>query len=582
MQIDSAATDAGAPRLGYRPALDGLRALAIAMVLWHHSVALLFGDADGLPLGGFVGVDVFFVLSGFLITTLLMERRGQPFGRALRRFYSRRAARLLPALVVFLTVHAVVAVALGRDLATEARTTFVALAYLSNWASTFDWHLAGDQIHLWSLAIEEQFYLVWPLLLALLTSRTRRPRTTVAVIAVGVAVVALWRLVLVTRLGTAYPEVYERTDTHMDGLLIGAGLSIVWAAGWRPTRRVAGFAGLAGFGALAVAFFKANALGDAVYRYGFTLVGVASAAIIVAALTEGSMVERLLRRRPLVHVGRLSYSMYLWHTVVFALAAQLLPGATPTRLLAAYGVTGACALISYRFVERPFLVPTDRTRPAVAPSGLPSHRRRAWGPGTAPVLGGAIAVSFLVGAGASAATAVRGMEPPNRVATAPPVDGGSTEGFTDAGPSATTATTAVEPGEGPATTEGGPSAPDGTRVRPTTLTLDAPRLSAPPVGTPEVRMTLQALLTVDPGDVPPPVDIVLVVRSAATGEVSCTAATDATGVASCEVVAPLALATSGAPVTLVGTFAGTPSLAPSSAQTPVPTPTTVAAPPPTV
>src|SRR4051812_6041644 len=156
--------DARHTRLGYRPALDGLRALAIVMVVCHHSMPFFRGN-DRFPTGGLLGVDVFFVLSGFLITTLLLEERRDTGSISLRAFYKRRALRLFPALWVLLAVHAAVAHQAGWDMTTEWHTILAALTYTTNWAPVFHWNLNADQVFLWSLAVEEQFYLVWPFVL---------------------------------------------------------------------------------------------------------------------------------------------------------------------------------------------------------------------------------------------------------------------------------------------------------------------------------------------------------------------------------------------------------------------------------
>jgi hypothetical protein len=167
LKPESAAGAGPTERLGYRPALDGLRAIAIGLVLLHHTSAFLVTSwsATVFP-GGFLGVDLFLVLSGFLITTLLLERhRREP--RPIATFYLRRAPRLLPAVIVLLLVVAVVTVLTAGDTGRLPATFLVVLilTYTTNWAELAGVHISPYVTHLWPLAIEEQFYLVWPLLL---------------------------------------------------------------------------------------------------------------------------------------------------------------------------------------------------------------------------------------------------------------------------------------------------------------------------------------------------------------------------------------------------------------------------------
>ena len=176
-----------APRLGYRPALDGVRAIAILLVLGNHVDPLI---GHSLP-GGHIGVDVFFVLSGFLITTLLLERADEP----LRRFYVRRGLCLLPALYVLLiVVTLIVALREPAEMDDYLRADFFAVTYLTNWAMAFNWFYAPYLSHLWTLAVEEQFYIVFPVLLYF---AMRHWRNRALQIVLTVAVLSLlWRSVL--------------------------------------------------------------------------------------------------------------------------------------------------------------------------------------------------------------------------------------------------------------------------------------------------------------------------------------------------------------------------------------------------
>jgi peptidoglycan/LPS O-acetylase OafA/YrhL len=214
--------------LGYRPALDGLRAVAVLAVLTYH--------VGWIP-GGFLGVDVFFMLSGFLITTLLCEEHARTGTISIRRFYVRRARRLLPALVLFLLICGGI-LFVTRPSAfwpTLGGNLLGVLSYGANWLIIY-WRGLGVFGHTWSLAIEEQFYLAWPLLLLGLL-RGARPRLIVAGLVTAAAGSLAWRLALALD-GASFARLYAATDTHADGLLVGAALAV-----WLHHRGVGGSPG---------------------------------------------------------------------------------------------------------------------------------------------------------------------------------------------------------------------------------------------------------------------------------------------------------------------------------------------------
>ena len=368
-------------RLGYRPALDGIRALAIALVVLHHTGALLVPSlADELFPGGFLGVNVFFVLSGFLITTLLLERRGvEP--HPIRTFYARRALRLLPAVVGLLVAILVYALAVDSGVSRALASLPVVLTYTTNWAA-----LAGVDVsqyigHLWSLAIEEQFYLVWPLLL-FAGFRAGCSRRQLLWLVLGLAVVAAaWRASLWDT-GHGWLRIYIRTDAQADSILIGAALALLpyerlLDAGRAATR--AGIAWLALAGIVAAAELIQPWSGT-LYLGGFTVLAVVAAVLIALVLRPGAGPYRLLASAPAVALGRLSYSLYLWHFPVFLVVAQRTADWTPAlRVLVAWPIAFGAAVASYRLLERPALHIKARLgpRPAPPPSGPPAERRVA-------------------------------------------------------------------------------------------------------------------------------------------------------------------------------------------------------------
>jgi peptidoglycan/LPS O-acetylase OafA/YrhL len=353
-------------KLGYRPALDGLRAVAVLTVLAYHA---------GLIEGGFLGVDVFFTLSGFLITTLLLEEHTRTGAIAIARFYARRALRLLPALVALLLVCGGV---LFATLPPEFRMILGGyllgvLGYVANWLIIY-WQPLGVFGHTWSLAIEEQFYLVWPVLLLLLL-RWVRCRWIVTGLVTAAAGSLLWRLALGWGGHTPFFRLYAGTDTHADGLLIGAALAV-----WLHLRGSAGPPGRVGRVGGAVAAL--GLLGLLVtaplvpgYGWGVTaLAALATGGVICGIIDGRSWVTRCLEMLWLVGIGRISYGVYLWHFPVFFQVGILIgprESAAPLWQIAlAWSLTFAAALISYFLIERPCLVYKARLRayPEVEPA----------------------------------------------------------------------------------------------------------------------------------------------------------------------------------------------------------------------
>ena len=284
-------------RLGYVPALDGLRGIAIAAVIGEHFFALR---------GGFYGVDLFFVLSGFLITTLLLEENDR--GRIhLRGFYERRARRLLPALVAFLVVAALFG-ARKYGVAHLSVLISASLFYVGNLACFFRGDLmAGTPFgHLWSLAQEEQFYLVWPLLLIQLLRRFGE-RALLAVLAAAFVCLVAYTGALGAA-GAGWHRLNFAPDTHASGLVLGCAAALI-------RRRGSSVRG----GAAALALFvAAAALGAQTVAWstvGLPVVEVACAVMVLAASQPGSF-ARALSLRPLVYLGAISYSLYVWHYLI--------------------------------------------------------------------------------------------------------------------------------------------------------------------------------------------------------------------------------------------------------------------------
>jgi len=348
------------PPLAYQPALDGLRAVAVGAVLLYH------GGVSWMQ-GGFLGVDLFFTLSGFLITSLLL--REVMVGRVdYRRFWTRRLRRLFPALIAMLVLVAwYIGVFAPQSQRAQIRGDALAtVAYVVNWrfvfteASYFDQFLAPSPLrHAWSLAIEEQYYLLWPLLLTgLVLLLGRRLLTSGAVVALLGVVSMLWMWVLFDP--AADPSrVYYGTDTRAQSVLVGAALAIALTR-WplRPSRAwtiVITVLGAVALVALATAWMRVGETDPALYRGGFFLHAVGSTAVILAAvLPGGNVVKGVLSISVLRWIGKVSYGLYLYHWPIFLIVNGERTGLSGGSLLAIrLIITGGVSVMSYVWLEEP-------------------------------------------------------------------------------------------------------------------------------------------------------------------------------------------------------------------------------------
>lgn len=341
----------------HQPALDGIRTVAVFGVIASHL---------GLPLarGAGVGVELFFVLSGFLITTILMSEE-ERFGSVdLPRFYIRRLMRLYPALLAVAAFSLIAAYSLRSSSGDDVYAVLISVTYLMNFNRAFDWGPEGLLPHTWSLAMEEQFYLVWPLLLMLAPKRFRLSLTTALI-----AGVCLWRIYLLHG-GATVDRVYNGFDTHSDGLLIGCALGLLFSRLPEAVFQTATKWAWAPFVVLLLVFaftWTGTRMGQA---FGNPLVELLAAWLIIS-LQRPSGLQRMLSSRPFTYLGRRSYGIYLWHIPIILLAPTLpLPTLTVFVLVA----TVALSALSYRFVEDPFLRWKDRlARNGIGPSLVASE-----------------------------------------------------------------------------------------------------------------------------------------------------------------------------------------------------------------
>lgn len=387
-----------APRLSHRPGLDGLRGVAVLAVLGYH---LGVGGFDG----GFLGVEVFFTLSGYLVTALLFAEVRHSGRINLRRFARARARRLVPAMLACLAGTAAVVQLITPDrFGALSGHLAASLLYIQNWhliladvpyAAAFD--NPSPLLHLWSLAIEAQLYLVWPLVLTSCLAALGRRRTVVVILTLA-TLSALSAAVLFDP--DAPARVYFGTDTRASGFLVGAALAAAWGsrprtAGTAGARRY-GWLGTAGLAGLIAAFVLASEFDERLYRHGgFAIIGVLTAMVVAAAVHPTSWPARLLGTRPLAWLGERSYGIYLYHwpIVVFT---EPLPG---SRLLIDIGRVAATLVVaaaSYRWFELPIRLAGRRRR----------TRSRSRRPDTILFAAATVAVVMMTGTSVGAAVAL--------------------------------------------------------------------------------------------------------------------------------------------------------------------------------
>ncbi len=401
-------------KVPYLPALDGLRALAVVAVMVYHA------NSAWLP-GGFLGVEVFFVLSGYLITLLLLAEHDRDGSIDLRSFWARRARRLLPALFAVLTLVAVVATLLRPETLGKVRGDIIAgFFYGSNWFQLWvgaGYAASGDFAplrHLWSLAVEEQFYLLWPLVMVAITRRRVIRVGRVVLIFVGSAIVITLLVALLHHGGPigecavtpdAYWQIsgrcfsiadvlYLSTPTRASGLLLGAAFAMVWRPnavmrgqlGQRPARLdVVGIFGLAGLALLVtkVHYLMADPSGagtvadGSLMRGGFLWTDFATLAVLGALVHRRSTIGRVLSAPPLLWLGTRSYGLYLYHWPIYQIIRRV--AGVPLSLIEfvlAMLVTVAVAEVSYRYLEMPIRRGQFKVETSARAESWPMQTRR--------------------------------------------------------------------------------------------------------------------------------------------------------------------------------------------------------------
>lgn len=340
---------------GYLPYLDGLRGVAILLVLVFHT------NGPFLK-GGFIGVDVFFVLSGFLITSLLIKEWDRHGFIGLGHFYMRRALRLLPAVVLLLAVFLGVSWFVAEDFRKSALDAAIVLFYGANWARAMGRPMFALG-HTWSLSIEEQFYLLWPLIF-IVVMKVGLYRRVLAWGVLAAAVALAWVRIVLQRHGAPTERLYNGLDTHADPLLVGCSLAFfVSACGMDRLARskwigLAGYAGLAG---LLVAAFTTRFDSRGMFLGGYLLIAIAAAALIAELLARPqSALGTALQWPALVKLGRISYGVYLWHFPIYKVLMAWHDRYQwhvrwPLYLFGGGTLAIVIAMLSYHFIEVPFL-----------------------------------------------------------------------------------------------------------------------------------------------------------------------------------------------------------------------------------
>jgi peptidoglycan/LPS O-acetylase OafA/YrhL len=401
----------------YMPGLDGLRAIAVLGVILYH---LNFTWAEG----GLLGVGVFFTLSGYLITDILLNQVNSG-GIRLKSFWLARARRLLPALFLMLIVVTAWVTLIGPHQPPDFRSAALsAAAYFNNWwlivhdVSYFDRFAPPDPLnHLWSLSVEEQFYIVWPFLLMLglrlVPEAARktgvRPRLAAVTAAFAVASGILMAILYSPSLDPS--RVYYGTDTRALELLAGASLAMLWPSRRlhtrlaAPARRTIEVAGVVGLAAIALMFWRADEFSPFLYRGGFALLALASVLAVAALAHPASRLGPIVGCKPMQWIGERSYGIYLWTLPIIVLTTpEGAQGADLLRAILQVAAIMGVAELSWRYVENPIRHGAlGRLWKQWKEGRLRRERvtRRGWAVASAGAIVGAIAIAGLAGVGVS-------------------------------------------------------------------------------------------------------------------------------------------------------------------------------------
>lgn len=346
----------------YMPGLDGLRALAVLAVIAYHL------HTEWAP-GGLLGVTMFFVLSGYLITDILLAQWDRTGRFDMKDFWIRRAKRLLPAMLTVVLFAVLWSILFDHSrLPAMLGDVPAALFYYSNWWSIFhqvsyfqSFGPLSPLGHLWSLAVEEQFYIFWPILLGIGLILAQKNRGKLALVLAGLALASALAMAIMYRPGEDPSRVYYGTDTRLFSLLIGAALAVVWPSRKLKTNisksatKTLDVTATICLIVIAILIFKSNDYGTFLYRGGMVLLSLATTILVAALAHPACRLGRVLGARPLRWIGARSYGLYLWHYPVIVLTTPLVNTGGPnmTRILLQLLASFALAALSYRYIEQP-------------------------------------------------------------------------------------------------------------------------------------------------------------------------------------------------------------------------------------
>ena len=348
-------------KMRYMPGLDGLRAIAVLGIIIYHL------NRKWLT-GGFIGVDTFFVISGYLITSLLLKEYEERGIISLKQFWIRRVKRLLPAVVALLIVVGIATLIFEPQQIVRVKHDIIAaLFYVSNW-----WYIAKDVNyfeqfsfmplkHLWSLAIEEQFYLFFPFVLVILLLTIKKYRNVTLILWI-ISLVSLLAMVIISQPNVGYSRVYFGTDTRLQTLLLGVILAFVWppfklkANPPKVLQRSIDGIGILGLIILIFLFFTVKDTSAWIYNGGFYLISGMTLFIIASVVHPSSILAKVLGHRIFVYIGKRSYSLYLWHfPVISFIHIHFVDGQLPIYVyFVDIILTVLFAELSYRYIETPF------------------------------------------------------------------------------------------------------------------------------------------------------------------------------------------------------------------------------------
>lgn len=356
VQTDAAVGVESSGASQYRSYLDGLRSVAVYLVVAFHAELGIFH-------GGFIGVDIFFVLSGFLIGALLIIELERSGSIKLAHFYVRRIVRIVPALWLFLVAHYLyIAWSVHGSLADERSIDIYSVTFLFNWRNSLGLGRISDMVHLWSVALEFQWYIVAPLIVWVLYRFVRRTAWIAAVLIGASLLVAVVRYSEYRAWGD-WSAVFERTDARFDTFLLGLLVAFLWQRGLLRASvvRIAGALGLAGILVMSFAAQAHEVQGASpfLFKWGDTFIAVCGAALVAVCMLPGSGIARFFDLVVLRVTGRISYSLYLWHLPVFIWVGDRLDWPAVPKMIAALMLSFVIATAAFFIAEYPVL----RNRP---------------------------------------------------------------------------------------------------------------------------------------------------------------------------------------------------------------------------